>query len=640
MEDRSGDIRDAAELASSPRRHATTHSETPDAGLSLDIARSSLKLGDTATAIRALAGVVDSNGGFRAWLAAARLLERVPGTAIEAKRSLAVGVLGTYTTLQFAPLLRLAGFRFGMKLDVHDAPYAQLEQQVLDPASDLYATQRDYVVFAVHEGAIGFPVVAEDPEAALEAECERWHALWATVTERSGAKVVHHLPALPADEPLGHLSARLPGSRRTLLKALNARLGATADDVVVVDCERLSAQTGSRMWFDPRYWHLSKQAVALDALPLLASATGAVIAADAGLSKRCIVLDLDNTLWGGVIGEDGLEGIRLGGDAEGEAYQRFQEYLRDLASRGIVLAVVSKNHEVDARLPFERHPEMRLGLEHIAAFVANWDPKPHNIEQLAAQLELGLDSMVFVDDNPVEREAVRRALPDVEVIALPSDPALFVQTVADFSLLEPSRLTREDRNRTAQYRARATVNRERASAPDLESFLRGLEMTAVVEHFDGVSLPRIAQLVAKTNQFNTTTRRHSVEALRAMMTDPRYVGYSLQLSDRLVDHGLVAVAIAAQDDETLDIDTFLMSCRVMGRTVETTLLAKLGAEAVRRSCARLRGTCIASSRNQPALDLYAQHGFALKSEEEGVTVWEYDLGRGPMITNELISVPA
>jgi FkbH-like protein len=528
-----------------------------------------------------------------------------------------------------------------MTLDVHDAPYGQLEQQVLDPGSELYATQRDYVVFAVHEGAIDFPLVAEDPEAALEAERERWTALWGTVTERSGAKVLHHLPALPADEPLGHLAARLPGSRRALLHALNAKLGATAsDDVIVVDCERLSAQTGSRTWFDPRYWHLSKQAVSLEALPLLARATAAVIAADAGLSKRCLVLDLDNTLWGGVIGEDGLEGIRLGGDAEGEAYQRFQEYLRDLASRGIVLAVASKNNEEDARLPFERHPEMRLGLEHIAAFVANWDSKPDNIERLAAQLELGLDSMVFVDDNPVEREAVRRALPDVEVIALPNDPALFVQTVADFSLLEPSRLTREDTSRTAQYRARATVNRERASAPDLASFLRGLEMTAVIEHFDAVSLPRIAQLVAKTNQFNTTTRRHSAEALRAMTIDPQYVGYSLQLSDRLVDHGLVAVAIAVEVDDTLDIETFLMSCRVMGRTVETTLLAQLGAEAVRRSCSRLRGTCIASSRNQPALDLYARHGFTLSSQEGGVSVWEYDLGRGNLITNELIAVDA
>ena len=614
--------------------------EACDPATLLSIARRSARLGDAEQAVDALRAIVDSASGFRTWAAAAKLLERLPAASLRTKRTLGVAVLGTYTTQQFGPLLKLAGLRFGLRLEVYDGPYGQIDQQVLDPASELYEAPRDYVVFAVHDGAFGFPLVVDDPTSLVHVERDRWTTLWSAVTERSGAKVVHHLPALPPDEPLGHLATRLPGSRRSVLRSLNAALGmAAGDDVVVVDCERLSAQVGSRIWFNARYWHLSKQAVGLDALPTLAQSTAAVMAADAGLSKRCLVLDLDNTLWGGVIGEDGLEGIKVGGDAEGEAYQRFQEYLRELTTRGIVLAVVSKNVDADARLPFERHPEMRLRLEDFAAFVANWDPKTSNIERLADQLGLGLDSMVFVDDNPVEREAVRRGLPDVEVLPLPADPALFVEAVADFPLLEPARLTREDRNRTAQYRARAAIDRERASAPNLESFLSSLEMTAVVTPFAEVNLPRIAQLLAKTNQFNATTRRHNVETLRAMMSDPRWMGYSLQLSDRLVDHGLVAVAIVAEIDDALDIDTFLMSCRVMGRTVETTLLARLAAEAARRECKQLRGTLIPSSRNQPVLDVYERHGFALVSKDPaGTTVWNYDLSVSGFITNDLIAV--
>jgi FkbH-like protein len=613
-------------------------SERVDAELALKIARTCLQLRDDAGAISSLTRVVDSDAGFRSWAAAAKILERASLDAFPAKRALAVGLVGTYTTLQLVPLLRLAALRFGLALDIYEAPYGQLEQQVIDPASDLYTSARDYIVIAVHEGAIDFPLVEDDdPRPIVDNEVQRWTTLWSTARERSGAKVLHHLPAPPPDEPLGHLAARLPNSRRALLRALNAQLGAAAgDDVLLVDCERLSAQVGSRTWFDPRYWHLSKQAVALNALPVLARATAAVIAADAGLSKRCLVLDLDNTLWGGVIGEDGIEGIRLGGDAEGEAYQRFQEYLLDLARRGVVLAVVSKNDEADARLPFERHPDMRLGLDDIAAFVANWDEKAMNVERVAEELELGLDSLVFVDDNPVEREAVRRALPAVETIVMPSDPALFVQAIADYPLLEPSRLTREDANRTAQYRARAMIDRERATAPDLKSFLRGLEMSALVEPFDEVRLPRITQLISKTNQFNATTRRHGADVLRSMMADPCWVGLSLQLSDRLADHGLVAVAIAEQKGDVLDIDTFLMSCRVMGRTVETTLLEHLSAEAELRSCVRLRGTFVPSERNRPAADLYARHGFELTSDDAGVTRWDYDLLEKGPIVNEIV----
>ena len=287
------------------------------------------------------------------------------------------------------------------------------------------------------------------------------------LAQRCDARVVQFGFALPDLAPLGHLAARLPGARATAIQALNLRLGRAAGDrVSIVDCERLSALLGKERWFDPRYWHLSKQAVALGALPLLARHTAAVIGAALGLTRKCLVLDLDNTLWGGVIGEDGLGGIRLGGGAEGEAFVAFQEYLLVLKERGVILAVCSKNNEADAKEPFESHPEMRLRLDDLAVFVASWDPKPEQVRGSPPSLDLGLDSLVFVDDNPAEREAMRQLCPEVDVVALPAEPALYARALSQYLPFESSVLTAEDAHRTEQYRARAGAVRPRGVGHD------------------------------------------------------------------------------------------------------------------------------------------------------------------------------
>ena len=341
----------------------------------------------------------------------------------------------------------------------------------------------------------------------------------------------------------------------------------------------------------------AKQAVALDALPLLARHTAAVLAAWLGLSRKCLVLDLDNTLWGGVIGEDGLAGIELGAGVAGEAFVAFQGYLLDLKERGVILAVVSKNNEADAREPFEHHPDMAITLDDIAVFVANWEDKPTNLRRIAETLNIGLDALVLVDDNPAERQIVRQLVPEVDVVVLPPNPSGYVRALSEYLDFEPGTFTREDRNRAAQYRARAQALALERSASSIEDFYRSLRMRATIAPFDELHLARIVQLIGKTNQFNLTTRRHDVAAVRRMMADEEVVHLYLKLADRFADHGLVALLIARRDGDALDIDTWLMSCRVIGRTVEHAMVGSLCRRARELGCSPLRGTYVPSAKN-------------------------------------------
>jgi FkbH-like protein len=424
-----------------------------------------------------------------------------------------------------------------------------------------------------------------------------------------------------------------------MARAVIARIGERAgNSVSIVDCEYLSALFGKQRWCDPRYWYLGKHAVALDALPLLARHTAAVMAADLGLTRKCLVLDLDNTLWGGIIGEDGLAGIRLGAGVEGEAFVAFQEYIRKLKNKGVILAVCSKNNEADAKEPFEKHPEMRLKLEDIAMFVANWQPKPDNLRAIAKTLDLGLDSLVFVDDNPVERAAIRQLLPEVDVIPLPEDPAYYTRALSDYLMFEARSFTSDDLKRTDQYRSRAQIVELKASATNLDDFYRSLSMKAVVAPFDDFHLPRIAQLLGKTNQFNLTTRRHGMPQLQAFLQDSDCVHFYLRLRDRFADHGLVSLMIALRRANVLEIDTWLMSCRVLGRTVEATMLQHLFGRANELGCTSVRGIYIPTAKNAMAKDVFAKFGFTLVEDSGGSCVWQYDLMVKPPITNEFIEV--
>ncbi|MGZ9189990.1 MAG: HAD-IIIC family phosphatase, partial [Nitrospira sp.] len=527
--------------------------------------------------------------------------------------------------------------RLGIAVELYESQYGQYQQEVIDPKSGLYAFGPDIVVLAVHEKDLRLPEHSQKPEEDIQKEVSRWTTLWRVVAERSQARIIQHNFALPCEVPAGHLATRLPGSRYMMAQAVNARLGeAAAQTVSVVDCERLSSLIGKQRWCDPRYWNLSKQAVALEAIPLLARHTAAVMAAALGLSRKCLVLDLDNTLWGGVIAEDGLAGIRLGNGVDGEAFVAFQDYLLKLKDKGVILTVCSKNNYADAIQPFEKHSEMRLKLGDIALFIANWESKPDNIRRIAKTLQIGLDSLVFVDDNPVEREIVRKFLPEVDVIPLPEDPSYYLRTLSQYLLLETSSFTVEDSQRTDQYRARAQILELETAAGSIEDFYQSLQMQAIVGPFDEAQLPRIAQLIGKTNQFNLTTRRHGMAQLETFVQDASCVHLALRLRDRYADHGLVSLIIARQQGTMLDIDTWLMSCRVIGRTVEATMLEHLCRRAAQLGCTSLQGTYIPTEKNAMAADAYAKCGFERVGHNAGHEIWSYDLLAKGLITNQFV----
>jgi FkbH-like protein len=597
------------------------------ASLALQAGRSAAKAADIASLVRALAQVADLADDLPTWISAAGLLRNASSNASSsnwARREIRLAVAGSHTTSHLAALLPVALARHGIATEIHEAPYGQYEQQIRDPQSALTSFAPDVVLLLIDERDVRFPQISPDPRAELAAETQRWTSLWSALREHTGATIIQTTFVPRADDVLGHLALTTPGSRRRMIRALNLDLGDLATgDVHLVDAEQLASAVGSRVWSDDKYWFVAKQSFGLGAIPALARELAAVTAAALGLTRKVLVLDLDNTLWGGVIGEDGLSGIELGGGARGEAYQAVQEHALALRRRGVLLTVVSKNAE--ARAAFLSHPDMRLSLDDLVAFRASWDDKAAVIRQLAQDLSLGLDAFVFMDDNPFEREAVREALPEVEVVDLPDDATGYLAALARHPGLEPGILTQEDAGRTAQYQALAQASQSRAAATTPQEYLAGLSMEAVFTPVDDVSLPRVVQLIGKTNQFNLTARRHRQAEVEALTGQDRAVHLTLRMRDRYADHGLVGVVLAVPDGEDLRVDTWLMSCRVLGRGAEVVTMRAIAEVAHAKGFRRIVGEHVATGRNEPAREAYPRCGFTALSQDDDVTVYALDL---------------
>ncbi len=529
-----------------------------------------------------------------------------------------LAVLGSSTLTHLLPALRIAAVRRGMWLDTFEGEYGQYRTDVADPASALHAWRPTAVLFAFDAAYLCAPLAAgadaAEADAALANMRDQIAACWRLARAAFGCTVLQQT-VLPTHAPLtGGGEHRLPGSRAGFVRRLNAMLRELADaegaDLLALDDR--AARDGLAAWYDPALWHRSKQEVTPLAAPLYGELAVRVLAAKMGLSRKALVLDLDNTLWGGVIGDDGLEGIVLGqGSALGEGFLAVQDYAREQARRGVILAVCSKNDEANALEVFDRHPEMKLRRGDIACFVANWDDKATNIRRIAQQLNIGLDSLVFLDDNPFERALVRAELPMVAVPEVPEEPALVPGALADAGYFEAVALTEEDRARGAQYQANLARDSLRARVTDMDGTLRSLEMRLVWRGFDRLGLPRIVQLINKTNQFNLTSRRTTEAEVMAVMQDPGAVGLQLRLLDRFGDNGIIAIVIGrlASCGAELVIETWLMSCRVLGRQVEQGTLNILAQEAARLGAARLAGLYVPTAKNGMVREHYARLGF-------------------------------
>lgn len=373
---------------------------------------------------------------------------------------------------------------------------------------------------------------------------------------------------------------------------------------------------------------MAKLPCRLDHLPRLAQSLLDTVLAASGYFAKCVVLDLDNTLWGGVIGDDGVEGIILGEMDEGEAFVALQRFILELKHRGIILAVVSKNDHANALLPFQSHPFMIIKEDDVAVFIANWDNKVDNIRLVQKTLNIVFDSLVFLDDNPFERNIVRQYLPEVIVPELPDDPSLYIESIARQNLFETASFSAADRERSSQYREEAQRELIKSQFTNIEDYLISLKMEIKLERFNSFNLPRIAQLAQRSNQFNLLTRRYSETACAAMMTEEKVAPFTLKLADKFGDYGLISVIILKMVDDDLEIDEYLMSCRVLKRGVEDFALNNIVDYARRVGAKRVVGRYAPTAKNAMVKDFYRNFGFELVMENpDGTSEWAMDVDR-------------
>jgi FkbH-like protein len=500
--------------------------------------------------------------------------------------------------------------------------YDNYTPEIVEESSGLYEFGPEVIVLVPSVRRCRYGGAWSDPREMQEAAA-RQTASWilelcARAHRRSGAEIVLMNFPLPAGFDPGPCRARTLASDWNFRKLVNLELGLGAPPYVhLCDVEFLSARRGTTSAWDARAWFESKQPYGRELLLDVTREAARIIEKLREPSKKVAVLDLDNTLWGGVIGDDGLSGIEIGDTSpRGEAFKAFQQYLASLAARGVLLAVCSKNDYDKAAEPFEKHPEMALRMSDFVSFKANWQPKSDNIRQIAAELNLGLDSLVFIDDNPAEIEIVRQFVPEVEGILLPEDPAGYVEAVQNARLFEPHSITAEDGERVRQYREEAGRRELQSAVTDMDAYLASLRMEAVIRGFRPLDVPRIAQLINKSNQFNLTTRRRTEAQVEALIHDPAMLGFTIRLTDRFGDYGLISIVIGRLAGAELEIDTWLMSCRVLKRQVEEEVLNEIVRLARGRGAAVVRGVCLPTAKNGMVRGHYTALGFATASESE------------------------
>ncbi len=544
-----------------------------------------------------------------------------------------LGVLSNSTTDFLLPALTATAARYGLTLECVCGNYDQVIQEALTPDSKVNVAKCDAVLLSLDHRSLPLRAAlgsAEEADRAVTAALGFLDTIRRGIQANSGALCILQTIPPPPERLFGSLDRMLPGTLRNLIERVNSGLAERvfSSNDMLLDVAGLAETVGLSAWHDATLWNLAKLPFASNYLPLYADHVCRILAALRGKSRKCLVLDLDNTVWGGVIGDDGLEGIQCAqGDPTGEAHLGVQRLALDLRSRGIVLAVSSKNNDDVARLPFREHPEMLLREEHIAVFQANWNDKATNIQAIANELSLGIDSMVLLDDNPAERALVRQMLPEVGVPELPADPALYARTLAAAGYFEAVIFSEEDTKRAGFYQDNARRVQLQSQAGDLDAYLASLNMEITFQPFDATGRARIAQLINKSNQFNLTTRRYTEADVAHMETDPTLFTLQVRLSDAFGDNGMISVIICRRSTHQVwDIDTWLMSCRVLGRRVEQMVLRHLLSHARQEGVRTLVGTFIPTDRNKLVVDHYSKLGFTpSRQDPNGTTVWELDV---------------
>jgi FkbH-like protein len=551
--------------------------------------------------------------------------------AAEEKDVIRVGVLSNGTADFLGPAFMVSALRHGVWVHTIGAGFDQVAHEALNAASEVNRAKCHFVLLCIDHRGLPFSPTPGDPDrgrATLEAASRYIDSIRSGLHKASGCTVIAQTVPQVAGSFFGSLERNVPGTLQWLIDHYNCELRArieTSSDILL-DAAALAETVGLFQWHDPVQWTLGKFSFSHAIVPLYAEWLGRLIGAARGKAHKCLVLDLDNTLWGGVIGDDGLAGIVLGnGSPTGEAYLNVQRTALALRQRGVVLAVLSKNDEQVARSAFRSHPEMLLKEEHIAVFQANWQDKASNLKAIAETLNIGIDALVLLDDNPAERAQVREALPAVAVPELPGDPAFYGETLLAAGYFEAIRFTDEDRRRADRYRANAARAELLGAATDLDSYLGSLQMRAICGPFDCVSRARITQLINKTNQFNLTTRRYTESEVEEFEKSASGLTLQVRLIDRFTDNGIIAVVICVAHRTQWLIDTWLISCRVLNRGVELATLNYIVGRARAAGIRALVGQYLKTERNGMVNDHYAHLGFAPISADDLGSYWTLDI---------------
>jgi FkbH-like protein len=549
---------------------------------------------------------------------------------------LRVAVLRSYTLEPIEPVLRLRLLLEGYRPSLWFGGFNQYAQEILDPQSTLYAGGPDLVLMMVRIEEV-MPDFVDDFPARSGSEWEQQVArkahelarLAGQVAAASSAQVIVQNMTLSRAGYFGVFDAQHAGSQAQLVSAFNRALAIAIGDtrgVFIWDFDAFARAKGIDTLHDSKMWYVSRNPYKQSAYPAIADDLLRYVRAALGRVKKCVVVDLDNTLWGGLAGEDGLDGVEIGHTYPGNCYRDVQKELLKLYHRGILLAINSKNNEDDALRILDEHPEMVLRRRHFAAVRINWQDKAANLRAIARELNIGLESLVFIDDNPAECALVRQECPECDVVILPDKPYLMPAAVAAIRGIENIHITEEDRRKSDMYRAEAARREHEDDYSNLDEFLRSLEMEVSIDPATSFSVPRIAQLTQKTNQMNMTTRRYTEAQISAFAKDPARAVLSVSARDRFGDHGIIGVMILEFRPAGCVIDTFLLSCRVIGRGIEQAMIAFAAEIGRARGASRVIGEFLQTAKNAPATGVYERCGFT----PSGDTQFEYVFGERDM----------
>lgn len=541
----------------------------------------------------------------------------------------------SFTIEPLIPVCRAAALVGGIDSAVYLGPFNAYGQEILDPQSALYRFDPNVVFLTVLTSDVApelWSGSVHESSAILETLVQRvvdhFGQLIVAFRAKSASHLIIHLLERPAYPNQGVLDNQIIDSPMAAIRRINDEVRLVAcqhKNVYTLDYDGLISRFGSLNWRDEVKWQIARMPIKAAFHRSLAQEWLKFLHPITGRIAKVVAVDLDNTIWGGVVGEDGLAGIKLGTEYPGAAYSSLQKALLELRERGLVLAICSKNNIDDVTAVFEKHPEMLLKLKDFSAVSVNWLEKSDNLRAIATQLNVGLEAVAFIDDNPVERQQVRSELPEVYVVELPDSPVQYADAVRTFPPFERLALSQEDRERSRYYASKEKVLELQSKSQSKEEFYLSLQQRVIIEPVTALTLARVAQLTQKTNQFNLTTRRYSEQQISEFVGRPDWRTYTIRVIDRYVDNGLIGVAFTHDSQEACVIDTFLLSCRVIGRGIETALLSYVVRDAGNRRIRILKGIFIPTKKNQPAESFYKNHGFSLVEALPDCATWQLDI---------------